>query len=850
LVETTNGLIRVEDFDSARKVEIYTGDNSFPQERAMKYIATPLQDVYEVKMGNGYVVRCSEKHQLMTMDGWKTPLEITAGDFVEKAPIIDAWGNESIDEKTAWLLGVLVSEGSVTNKNVLSVKNTDRQLISTLEDDYGFTAYHRDDYMDDRFGKCKESWDANLCDAAFRKDLLDMGLEHVTSHEKKIPSKILQSPKESVVRFLSGLFDGDGSCFLWSDKGVEGKIGLSYYSVSERLCRDVQVLMSKLGYDGYITSRSSDLSENKQWMVRWNGKVAFDAATMLDVPRFKDVLDECHYVDNTPKPHYDKSRSKWKVNFVINGKKVQKRFESQQAAQDFLDDAKSVTQYRKVVSVTKLDEQDNLYDYYLPQTNSFYAEGHRQHNSIPRDIFENVVAGFAAVAASPIEKVKQKAREKRAKELGIPVSNKKKENFNNKSNQIILSGTAYYDFNHFAEYWKRYKSIVTSGGDERALSEVFGGAVSEDFDWTEYSVMRIPVQKLPDGFMDSGQIARAKATVHSGIYNMEYGAVFTTDSQGFFKRSLIESCTTSHTDPVKLPSGDICFEAMLKGDPNKKYIFGVDPASEVDNFSIVVLELNSDHRKIVHSWTTTRKQHKEKLKSKLVTEDDFYSYCAKKIRELMKAFPCVEIAIDAQGGGIAVVEALQDKDKIPDGGVQIWPVIEEKEKETDFHPGLHILKLCQFAKADWLAEANHGLRKDFEDKLVLFPFFDSASIGLSIESDKASGRKYDTLEDCVMEIEELKDELSMIVMTQTSTGRERWDTPEVKLGAGKKSRLRKDRYSSLIMANMSARNYKVVEENMEMEVGGFAVMNSSNLDKSGKMYNGPSWFTDKIQDIY
>jgi intein/homing endonuclease len=382
LVETTNGLIRVEDFDSARKVEIYTGDNSFPQERAMKYIATPLQDVYEVKMGNGYVVRCSEKHQLMTMDGWKTPLEITAGDFVEKAPIIDAWGNESIDEKTAWLLGVLVSEGSVTNKNVLSVKNTDRQLISTLEDDYGFTAYHRDDYMDDRFGKCKESWDANLCDAAFRKDLLDMGLEHVTSHEKKIPSKILQSPKESVVRFLSGLFDGDGSCFLWSDKDVEGKIGLSYYSVSERLCRDVQVLMSKLGYDGYITSRSSDLSENKQWMVRWNGKVAFDAATMLDVPRFKDVLDECHYVDNTPKPHYDKSRSKWKVNFVINGKKVQKRFESQQAAQDFLDDAKSVTQYRKVVSVTKLDEQDNLYDYYLPQTNSFYAEGHRQHNSI------------------------------------------------------------------------------------------------------------------------------------------------------------------------------------------------------------------------------------------------------------------------------------------------------------------------------------------------------------------------------------------------------------------------------------------------------------------------------------
>tara|TARA_Y100000592_G_scaffold28733_1_gene45741 strand:+ start:6322 stop:8301 length:1980 start_codon:yes stop_codon:yes gene_type:complete len=470
--------------------------------------------------------------------------------------------------------------------------------------------------------------------------------------------------------------------------------------------------------------------------------------------------------------------------------------------------------------------------------------------SIPRDIFENVVAGFAAVAASPIEKVKQKAKEKKALELGIPVGNDSPETGMNKSNQIILSGTAYYDFNHFAEYWKRYKSIICSGGNEAMLRDVFGGSVPQDFDWREYSVIRMPVEKLPDGFMDSGQIARAKATIHSGIYNMEYGAVFTTDSQGFFKRSLIESCTTSQSKPVSLPSGDICFESMLKGDPNKKYIFGVDPASEVDNFSIIVMEVNPDHRKIVHCWTTTRKQHKEKLKSKLVDEDDFYSYCAKKIRQLMKSFPCIEIAIDAQGGGIAVVEALQDKDKIGEGEVRIWPTVEEKEKETDYHSGLHILKLCQFAKADWLAEANHGLRKDFEDKLVLFPFFDSASIGLSIEDDKVAGRKYDTLEDCVMEIEELKDELSMIVMTQTSTGRERWDTPEVKLGAGRKTRLRKDRYSALIMANMSARNYTTHEKHQELNVGGFAQANSSRFENSGKMFDGPSWFADKMRDIY
>ena len=82
--------------------------------------------------------------------------------------------------------------------------------------------------------------------------------------------------------------------------------------------------------------------------------------------------------------------------------------------------------------------------------------------SIPRDIFENVVAGFAAVAASPIDKVKQKAKERKAKELGIPISSPEQQDAGaTKSNQIILSGTAYYDFNHFAEYWKRYHAIVS-----------------------------------------------------------------------------------------------------------------------------------------------------------------------------------------------------------------------------------------------------------------------------------------------------------------------------------------------------------------------------------------------------
>ena len=477
--------------------------------------------------------------------------------------------------------------------------------------------------------------------------------------------------------------------------------------------------------------------------------------------------------------------------------------------------------------------------------------------SIPRDIFENVVAGFAAVSADPIDNVKRLAAEKKAKDLGIDLIEEQEEDSQDikiLDNQIILSGTAYYDFNHFADYWKKWKQIIKSQGRPERLREIFGGdEVPKSFDWTQYSIIRIPYELLPEGFMDAAQVARSKATVHAGIYQMEFGACFTRDSQGFFKRSLIESCVITNENSIKDSQGNpIHFEARLMGDPSKQYVFGVDPASEVDNFSIVVLEINRGHRRIVHCWTTNRSEHKDKVKKGYSTETDYYAYCARKIRDLMRLFPCVHIAMDAQGGGIAVMESLHDNDKIKEDEVAIWPVIDEnKAKDTDDEKGLHILEMCQFAKYDWLAEANHSLRKDFEDKSLLFHFFHPVTLGISAAEDGMKNRIYDTLEECVLDIEELKDELAMIQMTQTASGRDRWDTPEIVVGAGKKSKMRKDRYSSLIMANMAARGIMRAPTPQEYNFyGGFATMDGTERKGSETMYNGPNWFTENMKDIY
>jgi len=477
--------------------------------------------------------------------------------------------------------------------------------------------------------------------------------------------------------------------------------------------------------------------------------------------------------------------------------------------------------------------------------------------SISPDIYETVVAGFAAVSASPIENVKEAAKRKAMTAAGI--WNEELEALDTKmGNQAIISGTADYSFKHFADYWRRYKSIIESKGNKQKLEDLFKGEVPENFNWKDYSIIRIPYELIPKGFMDDKQVARAKATIHTGIYNMEYAACFTKDSDGFFKRSMLEACVVKESNPVVIGEKTILFDATTQGNIHNQYVYGIDPASEKDNFSIVILELHPDHSRIVYCWTTNRSNFKERLKQGLTNEHDFYGFCARKIRNLMRTFPPKVIGMDAQGGGIAIEEALHDPKNLEPNEQLIWPVVNyEKSKDTDSQQGLHILDMVQFAKADWTAQANHGLRKDFEDRVLLFPRFDQLTLGLALDVDGQDIMKadlsplYDSLSECILEIEDLKNELTTIVMSQTSTGtgaRDKWDTPEVKLQTGKKGRLRKDRYSSLVIANMLARltRHQLARPDYDV-IGGNRI---EIVNQEGDMYKGPDWFTGGANDDF
>jgi hypothetical protein len=448
-----------------------------------------------------------------------------------------------------------------------------------------------------------------------------------------------------------------------------------------------------------------------------------------------------------------------------------------------------------------------------------------ERNTLNEEIYQKVIQGFGIVALNPIEQVKLKARYKALLKLG-KMSDEEYSEFrkNRISNQEISSGTCGYIFEPLYKIWKQYHDIVMSRGDEDKLNQIFNNEIPPGFSHADYAVLRLPYELYPDDYIDEKMLGRAKATSHLAIYNSEFRTIFINDSDGFFKRSLIEQATAYNQKPylAKPSYGILEFIASLRGRKGIKYVMAIDPAAEHDNFSIVILGVYSNHRRIEYVWTANKIKHGLKLKHGLTKQHDYYSFCTEKIRDLLKVFDCEFIAIDAQGGGGAIIEKLGDPNHLREGEHPIHPIEEEGvDKPTDRLAGLKMIHVIQFSKADWVATANHDLKHDFETAELVFPMKDSLAFGMAREEDNIYQRRkidikddnleecYDTLENCMLEIEELKDELVLIEHRRTPSGRDQWGTPEVKgVGTGKKKgHLRKDRYSALLMANAVGRAY-------------------------------------------
>lgn len=851
LIETNKGIMTIKECGENLDGLTLRQPNGIFLEPS-KFIQTKPIDTYRVMCVGGYEFTCSPIHQVMTTKGWKLAKDLTNNDRLiqertgefGKYYINDEETELVLDEELGWLFGALVSEGAVNDKYSMTVQSTDLQLVDRVAKIFGkispnskITRCNSEGHVDSRGWVCKEKFVVSLCSKDIRNAMERLGLKRTNVYGKEIPNSILLSPESVIKAFLSGLFDGDGTMFVSGNHAAPPRLKAAYYSVSERLVTQVQHLLLKFGVMSHKCSRTSKLSEKLQWMITAGDTNAEKLSEIISVPRFEKVIIKSTKVKVRDGAIYCKNINKWAARGYDRdiGKTVSYGvYATREEAAEVV--AKNKILSIGVKSVTLLPEKQVLYDFEVPESRMFLGNGFVQHNSISEDVYAVVVQGFGAVSNDPVAKASRSRRERILKRLGAWTNDLEADSFASKAgNQSILSGTASYQFNHFYRYWKDYHDVLLTKGDPRKIEDHFGGKVPKGFDWRRYSIIRVPYDMIPHGYMDEATISRAEQISSTANFAMEYGASFLTDSDGFFRRSIIERATIGGTDDP-LPSfascGEVDFGVLLFGDKGLRYVYGVDPALQSDNFAVVIIEVHPDHRRVVYCWTTNKADHRAQ-RSKKGAAPDFYKFCIRKLREMFTKWPPAQVLIDAGsgGGGHTLVEAFSDPDKLEEGERCVYEVIEEGViKDTDHLAGDHIIKLIQFSKNSWVVDANWSLKKDMEDRVLLFPRIDEMILGLAMEEDIFTGRSIkhgdkvetieDTLESALSEIDELKNELTVICHVHTASGQEKWDTPENKALGSKRGPLKKDRYSALLMCNWGARNLLGGAISVPQPVGG------------------------------
>lgn len=1088
----------------------------------------------------GFSFESTHHHRMKVMrDGdivWVRADEMIVGDRI----LVDrSWrwhqGSTDITPDEAYVCGLMVGDGCITNIYKVIFMTEDSELSEAVYKVFSKRGW------DFRWCGENDKFNHYLGSKKARQWFIDyFGITGLKGANKCFPANILKSSREVVSAFISGLVDSDGHVSVNTTKGGFA-IVVGFTNISELLIDQLHYILLHYGIVAKKNGRYRKGNKNKVYEITMNGTNATKfhehigfrlkrkhdmlSAGLLSKSRDYDIIDNIpdihikmleisrkYYSDKTSTNKYIKSVSPWFIqklkgishNIAIKFCDVYEPLVKLDSEREFINKVSELADtdifYDKIVSIE--NGECHTFDIHIPDGNEYCANGFFSHNtkirgerahdlindefsSINREIYETVLAGFGVVELEPYKKVEKMAEVRVLKKLGMWSDEMEAHARQSRmGNQSVISGTAFYQFNHFADYWKRWHGIITSRGDKKKLAQVVGPEAAEDIDWRDYSIIRIPYDILPSGYLDERHVIRSKSTVHSGtflnefsacmhpntliltpygakhikdivvgdsvmthkgrfrrvtktmtrqstgeilyinkdvlityehpiwqggdddnswikagdidisvgdsfhmpplselsssslsytmgvnighnayltheiidpdilfsnlefmrgflegydneqdgsydcgdnrnlavqirmvlsyfnyfptleydgvsytlrntnndinllpithkdiveyhglVYNLEVqedhsyvlmnGAVhncFSSDSNGFFRRSLIEECVTNH--PIKAGDDYVQFHCTIRGNPNGRYIYGVDPASEQDKFSIVILEVYDSHRRIVYCWTTDKSEHTKRIQQGVAAEHDFYGFCARKIRDLMRVFPCEHIAMDSQGGGVGIREALHDPEKLQKDEEPIWELksshpfnktgsSSKGDKPTDRYPGLHILELCNFANFSYTVEANTGLRKDFEDHVCLFPISqDTATLAVAFEQDQIAKRLYDTYEDCFNEIEELKEELATIVQMPTAGGyRDRWDTPEVKLTGSRKGRLRKDRYSALVMANYAARRLaRKTEEVPYQNFGGF-VGQMQNHGREGPAYlSGPDWFINPVNN--
>jgi hypothetical protein len=279
-----------------------------------------------------------------------------------------------------------------------------------------------------------------------------------------------------------------------------------------------------------------------------------------------------------------------------------------------------------------------------------------------------------------------------------------------------------------------------------------------------YAVHQAAHWDLNEGFLNKSNVEEARETMPRILFEMEYCGMMISDSEGFFKASIIEPCVANQIDNY--------FTVKPVGNKDSRYVMAVDPARSVDSFGILIFELCGDVSKVVYATTYTNV-------SSIETVNEVF--------KLRDKFNLVRIIMDSQGGGWNIKDLLEagiDNNK---------PILDILDKDNVGKEGDSILQLFNPSPTT-NTDANFTALAMLEKKTMLFP------------GPPQYG--YEEEDDLYEYINLLKKQILSIVVTTNPNGTLNFNTQS--------QRAKKDLYSCFIMGCWIIKQL-IKEENIEPE---------------------------------
>lgn len=258
--------------------------------------STGIKPVFRLTTRLGRTIRATANHKFRGFDGWKRLDEFKPGERLAVPRVVPSSDVQTMTNTELALLGHLIGDGCTLPRHVIQYTTREKDLAETVA---ALAVEVFGDLISPRIQRERDWYQVYLTSTrhhthgvrnAIAEWLSGLGAFGLRSHEKHIPDKVFEQPKEAIALFLRHLWATDGCISLVMKRSVNRPYPAVYYaSSSERLIDGVLSLLLRLGINARKTRRPQKGKGRDQFHVTVTGRPDLDifAETIRSVGEYK-----------------------------------------------------------------------------------------------------------------------------------------------------------------------------------------------------------------------------------------------------------------------------------------------------------------------------------------------------------------------------------------------------------------------------------------------------------------------------------------------------------------------------------------------------------------------------------